>query len=137
MTIFALSGSRLRTAALPALAALLVGCDSDSTIVGVNAVAVDMTITVESEVDGPATPSVDTLELAVGETASLAVVATNALGLAVGGIAVSWSSSDTGVADVAQDGTVTALSAGSAEIGAVAGDVSASLPVVVTSPPAP
>jgi hypothetical protein len=117
-------------------------CESTSTIVGVNDVAVDLTITVDEPGTNPMGAQVQALDLQVGQTVSLAAFATNALGLTVGAVAVTWSSSDNAVAGVNSTGVVTALGAGSASIYATAGGVSASLPVRVTAteavpPPAP
>jgi len=133
-----LRGRRFRIAVLPVLATVMVACESTSTIVGINDVAVDLTITL----DEPMTGSLESLELTVGGTASLAASATNALGLTVGSVAVGWSSSDNAVATVTSAGVVTAVAAGSAVIYASADGVVASLPVRVEAaevvpPPAP
>jgi hypothetical protein len=121
-------------ALLPVVVSSAMACDTASTIVGVNGVAAELTITVRD--DGSDLPSgpVETLTLEVGQNASLAAVATNALGLAVSGTAVTWSASDYAVIEVTSDGVVTAVGAGSAEVYASAGEVSARLPVVVTAP---
>ncbi|MDH3206570.1 MAG: Ig-like domain-containing protein [Gemmatimonadota bacterium] len=133
-----LRGRRFRIAVLPVLATIALACESTSTIVSINDVAVDLTITLE----GPTTGSLEALELTEGETASLAAFATNALGLTVGSVAVGWSSSDSAVATVDSNGVVTALAAGSAVIYASADVVVAELPVRVAAaeqvpPPAP
>ena len=133
-----LRGRPFRIAVLPVLATITVACESTSTIVGINDVAIDLTITL----DEPMTGSLESLELSVGETASLAAFATNALGLTVGSVAVGWSSSDNAVVMVSSAGVVTALAAGSAVIYASADGVVANLPVRVETveevpPPAP
>jgi alpha-amylase len=125
-------GRRFRIVALPMLAALSTACsESASTIVGVNGIAADLTITVQDADMGAGSGA---LALDVGESASLAAVATNALGLAVGGVVPTWSSSDYAVVEVSQAGVVTAVAAGSATVYASAGGVSAGLTVVVTQP---
>jgi hypothetical protein len=119
----------------PVVAVLAAACTESSTIVGVGGVPVDLTITVEQDVGaGMPTAGVDTLELEVGETATLAALATNAMGLPVGAGPVSWSSSDEAVVTVASDGVVTAVGEGSAEVIASVDEVSATLPVAVSVP---
>jgi hypothetical protein len=138
-----LRGPLIRIALLPVLTVVAMACDSTSTIVGVNAVAVDVTIIVENTPGtAPASAPVELLDLMVGETASLVAVATNALGLAVGASAVSWSSSDNAVAAVTSGGVVNGVAAGSASIFASVDGVAANLLVRVQAveqvpPPAP
>jgi hypothetical protein len=124
----------LRIAVLPLLALLTVACESTSTIVGVNDVAADLTITVDEPGPGLPSSNVQTLSLDVGETASLVASARNALGLTIGTVAVQWSSSDYGVASVSVAGVVTAVASGTADIFATSGGVAARLPVVVAAP---
>ena len=138
-----LRGLHVRVAVLSVLTVVAMACDSTSTIVGVNAVAVDVTIIVANEPGtAPASTPVEVLGLMVGESASLVAVATNALGLALSPSAVSWSSSDYAVAGVTSEGVVNGVAAGSASIYASVDGVVANLLVRVQAveqipPPAP
>jgi len=123
-----------RIAAVALVAAVAVGCDGPSpTVVDVHGVAVDLTITVHEAgagMPGAAAP----VHLEVGESVSLAAVATNALGLAVGNVAVAWSTSNAAVAEVSTEGVVTAVGEGTADIQASADGLTATLPVTVEAP---
>lgn len=110
----------------------LVGCAASDSVVGVlDDEPADLTITmaVAEQVTTPAN-----LELAVGETATLAATAMNALGQPVGSAQVVWGSTDESVATVGASGEVLAVGAGSAQVFATAGGISAALPVQVTEP---
>jgi len=101
-------------------------------MVVVNDVAADLTIMGgEVSEDSPMDPVTSSLEFEVGGTATLGAIATNALGLIVGEVPASWSSSDPAVAEVSSSGVVTAKGSGAADVTAEYGDVSASLAVVV------
>lgn len=120
----------------PLMALMSTACaQSTSTIVGVNGVAVDLTITVGQD-DGMGLPSAgsETLQLEPGGTASLGALGTNAVGMPVSGVTVVWASSNAAVASVSADGVVTAVAIGTAEIEATADEVSASITVVVSDP---
>jgi hypothetical protein len=127
--------NHMRMAALSLMAALAAGCGSSApTVVDVGGVAVELTITVQDDGAGmPGAPS-GTVELTVGQSISLGAVGTNALGLAVGDVAVTWSTSDAAVGEVTADGVVTAVGEGSAEVQASAGELSATRAVVVAAP---
>jgi alpha-L-fucosidase 2 len=113
--------------------------------------------------DGTATVTValgeikDTVTINVAIPDQVAVDASGAAGLAVGGtaklaakvtskgnevpVAVTWSSSDAAIATVAEDGTVTAVAVGTATITAKAGELAGSADVttveaVAATPPA-
>ena len=78
----------------------------------------------------PAAPSVQ-----VGGTVQLSAVTRDASGNVVVGRTISWSSSNTAVATVSASGLVRALLAGSSNITATSGGVSALSAVTVTAPP--
>jgi hypothetical protein len=98
---------------MPTLAA----CGASETVgVVVNATAAVLTITVDS-FDGDRTPLPSSeLTLAVGDSAHLAVTGLNPLGLALGQVPVTWSSSDESVLSVSAGGLLRAVAPGSAEI---------------------
>jgi hypothetical protein len=98
---------------IPTLAA----CGASETVgVVVNATAAVLTITVDS-FDGDRTPLPSSeLTLAVGDSAHLAVTGLNPLGLALGQVPVTWSSSDVSVLSVSAGGLLRAVAPGSAEI---------------------
>lgn len=124
-----------RILALACVTALTAACDGASpTVVNVHGVAVDLTITVHDDGMGMPGAASAPVILEVGESVSLAAVATNALGLAVGNVTVAWSTSNAAVADVSADGVVTAIGEGTAEVQATANDLSATLPVTVEAP---
>jgi hypothetical protein len=75
-------------------------------------------------------PGVDTLT-AIGATRRYSAVAKAANGNTVTGVSFTWSSTATGVATVASDGTVTAVGNGTATIRAKAGDVTGSGTAVI------
>lgn len=75
-------------------------------------------------------PAVDTLQ-AIGATRRYSAVAKAANGNTVTGINFTWSSTATGVATVASDGTVTAVGNGTATIRAKTGDVTGTGTAVV------
>lgn len=101
-------------------------------MVGVSDVPDALSITVDYLAPGRPLDSPEQLVLEVGDSASLSATALNALGLALGDLAISWSSSDVLVADVTADGLVTALAPGVADISASVDDVSATLQTVVS-----
>ena len=76
-------------------------------------------------------PSTDTLTV-LGDTLRLAAVVLDANGHAVEGADVTWSSSDPSVVTVDEDGLVTAVANGSADVRAVSGDVSGRASLVVS-----
>ncbi|HEY8813644.1 MAG TPA: Ig-like domain-containing protein [Candidatus Dormibacteraeota bacterium] len=80
----------------------------------------------------PATPS-----LQVGETVQLSAVTRDANNNVLTGRAVSWTSSNTGVATVSASGLVSALAAGPAQITAISENQSGSATVTVSAPPPP
>src|SRR5690348_4558368 len=77
------------------------------------------------------------VSLLVGGTATLAAQLRDAQGNTLTGRAVAWSTSNANVASVSQDGTVTALAVGQAEISATSEGVRGIAAVVVTAPVAP
>lgn len=111
-------------------ALVLAACaESGTTVTGVADTAASLTITVAGQVG---TPAGAPLELDVGETAALAATATNALGLAVSGVAAAWSSSAPSVVQVDPSGGVLALAAGSADVIAAVPGAAAAIRVVVS-----
>jgi hypothetical protein len=75
-------------------------------------------------------PALDTLK-AIGATRRYSAVAKAANGSTVTGVSFTWSTTATGVASVAGDGTVTAVGNGTATIRAKAGDVTGTATAVV------
>jgi Right handed beta helix region/Bacterial Ig-like domain (group 2) len=73
-------------------------------------------------------------DLLVGTTTRLTASVRNVLGDAIDGVAVTWSSADSGVATVAADGVVTARASGTAAIAASVAGKSASVNIAVTVP---
>ena len=91
-------------------------------------------ITVSQEASGiTITPSSATL-MTKGETARFTAVVHDANGHTMVHAEVIWSSSDSEVATVSQDGIVTAVSSGTAQITAASGDASAEATVTVFLP---
>ena len=72
---------------------------------------------------------------AVGQSEKLIPTVTDQQGNTLQNAAVTWSTSNPVVADVSTDGTVIARSVGSAEVTAVSGPASATVPVVVSQAP--
>ena len=72
--------------------------------------------------------------LSVGTTSHLRAVLQDEAGSPLGGVAVFWWSSDTSVATVDSAGTLEARRPGTAAVGAAAGRLLSTVPVVVTSP---
>lgn len=104
--------------------------DSGTTVGLVSTAAASLTITVAD--DAPGQPvSGERVVLEVGDSLSLAVTATNALGLAVQSGAVTWSSSNASVADVSAAGLLRGVAPGTAGILASADGVTATLTAVV------
>ena len=101
--------------------ALFIGCGGDGEPFGPPPPEVD-------HVD--VSPAVDTLQ-AIGATRRYSAVAKNASGGTVTGVTFTWSSTATGVATVASDGTVTAVGNGTATIRAKTGDVTGTATAVV------
>ncbi len=126
---------RMRVRTRPGALVVLVGslglaaaCDSPTAMSAAQDIATSLSITING-----ADPSQDAeqLVLQVGDTISLSAVATNPLGLAVPGGTVSWSSTNTSVAEIDASGLVSAVGAGTAEIRAVSGEAVSALPTVV------
>lgn len=129
---FGLRGRRAMLLCAPLFAIVAAACGESSTIVQVNGVPADLSIVVADDaVDMGSAAAVKTLELPVGESASLAASATNAVGLPLGTVAVTWTSSDPAVVTVTSDGTVTAVAPGTAQVEASAGEVTATVTVSV------
>ena len=136
---FGLRGRRAYMLGAPLFVVLATACTESSTIVAVHGVAADLAITVADEgTDMASSGPVETLEVPLGGTVSLAALATNAVGLPVGSVSVTWVSSDPAVVAVTSEGVVTAIAPGTAEVEATAGEATASVAVVVTGevPPA-
>ena len=72
-----------------------------------------------------------------GDTARVSATALDQTGSPMAGEAISWSSSDAGVADVSDAGLVTAVGFGSTSVTATHGAISASVAVTVDSTPPP
>ena len=132
-------GRRLSRGSLMVFTTFAVACaESATTIVSITGEATTLTITVSDLGSGQTT---EPLALEMGDSVSLTATATNALGLSVAAEAVTWSSSDSSVADVGSTGLVKAVGQGRADIYAEVGGAAAVLPVLVnetatTIPPA-
>jgi hypothetical protein len=124
-------GSR---AALAILVTLAAACaESWTTITFVSNAVGALTITAEG--DGPSGMPAPTAPLAmeVGDSVALSATATNPLGLAVSGVAATWSSSAPSVVAVDASGVAEALAPGEATIDAsLDGTATATIRVVVT-----
>src|SRR5688572_2158419 len=68
----------------------------------------------------------------VGQTLQLSATATDPVGTPIPGITFEWTSSDAGIATMSQDGLVTGVAPGQAEVRATAGGVTGSTVVAVT-----
>ena len=93
------------------------------------------TITVQPAPVASVTVSPPTLSLQVGQTGTLTATTRDASNNVLTGRTVTWSSSNTGVATVAPNGTVTAVAAGSATITATSEGKSGTAAVTVTAAP--
>lgn len=99
----------------------------------VEGVAGSITLTVTTDVASVVvTPAPATLS--IGQTAQLSAQPRNAAGTVLAGRTIAWSSSDAAVATVSASGLVTAVSAGSATIGATVEGVIGSSAVTVVQP---
>ena len=122
--------------ALVLLVSVLAACGgSDTAITGVADAVASLTITVETEGPSPGPAGGGPIAMAVGDSLALSATATNALGLAVSGVAATWSSSAPEVVHVDATGTATALAPGQADVFAAVDGVTATLRVVVGSTP--
>ena len=126
---------RMRVGAGPAALAALVGsmmwmaaCDSPTAMAVTQNIATSLSITV----NGGSQAQESELVLEVGDTISLSAVALNPLGLAVPSGAVTWSSTNTSVAEIDAAGLVSAVGVGTAEIRAASGEAVTALPTVVS-----
>jgi hypothetical protein len=106
---------------------VLAACDSTTAMSVTQDVATSLSIVVAGGDPQDAGP----LVLEVGDTISLAAVATNPLGLAVPSGTVTWLSTNTTVVEVDASGLVSGVGVGSAEIRAASGEAVSSLPTVV------
>jgi hypothetical protein len=75
------------------------------------------------------------LTMQVGEVLQVSAVAKSASGRSLTARPVQWSSSNTAVVEVAQNGTVTARGPGDATLTATSGDATKQVPVTVIAPP--
>ena len=121
------------TTALALLTALGAACGSETAIMGVGDAVASLTITSDTDGPGGAPAAAGPVTLEVGESVGLSATGTNALGLAVSGVPVTWSSSAPSVVHVGSDGVATALAAGSADVYAAVDGISATVRIVVTS----
>lgn len=129
--------TRLATAAITGLVAVAAAACEEDVITTVISIPDTLSISVVSQSAGGEITSATELTLAVGETATVRATVLNALGLAVGGLTINWTSTAPGVASVSGDGVVTALSPGDAVITATGGGTSSSLAVTVTEVASP
>lgn len=121
-----------RFASLMSLAALSAACVAEgTTVMEVNDFPANLSIV---RVDGDPADPIGPIVVEVGESVSLAAVATNAIGLAVGSVDGTWTSSDAGVATVTPDGVVTGVAAGTADITVAAQDLEATVALEVVEP---
>ncbi len=114
--------------ALIAVTAMCCGNAGDSVVVQVNGSPDTLTIVV---VDQSAIV-VEDLSLQAGDSAWLDATAINALGLSLGEITATWSSSDPAVASVSSAGVVHAVAPGSTNIVASYDGATATVPTIVT-----
>jgi hypothetical protein len=133
-------GARLALALAVAVATACV--DSQTAITSVADAVSSLTITVDRDGPGSLPAGTGPVAMEVGDSVALSATATNVLGLAVWGVAVTWSSSDPSVVEVGATGVAKALDAGSAEVYAAAEGTAATVHVVVSDtttlpPPAP
>lgn len=117
-------GAGLALIALASLGA----CESSTAVAVAQDIVTSLAITMNG---GNPSRSADPLVLELGDTITLSAVATNPLGLAVPGAAVTWSSSNSTVAQIDDAGLVTAVGTGNAEIQAASGQAVSSIPTVV------
>src|SRR5690606_11953982 len=76
----------------------------------------------------------DTLDLEVGQSATLSAEALNEIGSVISGVSVSWASSNTSVVRVSSAGVATAAGAGQATITVSASGITAVVPTRVSAP---
>ncbi len=117
---------------LPLLVGSMVvaACESSTAIGVAHDVATSLSITVNGA--GPGQGASDQLVLELGDTITVSALATNPLGLAVSPASVTWSSTNTSVAQINAAGQVSAVGVGTAEIRAAAGEAVSSLPTIVS-----
>lgn len=118
---------------------VVVGSDTTFTTTVDTIVSVDTVVVVDTiSVTPVLLPSVGTLSLTVGQTATLSAAGEDPLGFPTNPGPVSWVSDRPGVASVTSPGgVVTGNSPGSANIFALAGGLSATVPTTVTDPSPP
>ena len=122
--------------ALVLIVSIMAACGaSDTAITGVSDVVASLTITVETEGPAPVPAGGGPIAVEVGDSLALSATATNAIGLAVSGVAATWSSSAPAVVDVDATGTAAALAPGQADVFATVDGVTATVRVVVASTP--
>lgn len=128
---------RAKATGTAVIAAVALCCgESDAVVVQVGGSTDTLTITVIDQ----NSIVVSDLDMQVGDSAALDALASNALGLSLGQVSASWSSSNVAVASVTTGGVVYAHAAGSANVFATYQNVTATVPVTVTSttqPPPP
>ncbi|MEP7343643.1 MAG: Ig-like domain-containing protein [Gemmatimonadaceae bacterium] len=118
-------------------------------VLGVAAGTVTLSVTSEgitgtialTVADGAQTPlpyavtvTLNASALQIGQTTQGVAVVEDSLGNTLGGVPVTWSSSNTSIATVSASGIVTALAVGVATITAGTGGKTGSVPIVVTAP---
>lgn len=125
-----------RTAKRVVAAALMIfplaACGASDVIIGVGGAVDQVNISVT-----PVVGSATKVDLMVGDSAVAVAAAVDALGLPVGGAAVTWASTAPTVATVSGSGVIRAVAAGEATITATADGVAGTLPVTVQDTPAP
>lgn len=112
-------------AGLVALTAL--GCGADALVVQIGGQTDTLTITVVNQ----SSIVVSTLSLEVGDSAWLDATAANSLGIPIGNVDPTWSSTNPSVASVSGTGVVRGLAVGSSSIIASYAGVTATVPTVV------
>lgn len=131
------NGRALLTALLCSSIATLGACTPEASITALNNAPTQLSITLSPGGTGSPPSPASTLALEVGDTADLVATALDAIGQPVAGAAISWSTTNGAVASVEDDGTVAALSAGSAQIVAEVDAVFQTVDVTVTEPAGP